>query len=166
MAFNYAKCRSLILQGILGGLPFGADKIAAIEKVPNVEFPVNGVSLDLVPWHRALGVSLRLCSERDPEIRYCNVEWTYFDLVSHKQCPALERAADFAHEAYTSENSNSLAREMAHLIFLAGAEALLDPRVAQLLVELGINAPTYREEFLSPLFEYMVFDFDGTVRAN
>jgi hypothetical protein len=55
---------------------------------------------------------------------------------------------------------------MAHLIFLAGAEALLDPRVAQLLVELGINAPTYRDSFPSPLFEYMVFDFDKTVSAN
>jgi hypothetical protein len=166
MAFNYANCRSLILQGILEGLRFRADKIATIEKVPNVEFPINGVSLDLVPWHSALGVSLRLYSEWEPDIRYCNVEWTYFDLVSHDTCHALKLAADFVHAAYTSENSNLLAREMAHLIFLAGAEALLDPRVAHLLAELGINAPTYREEFPSRLFEYLVFDFDGTVRTN
>jgi hypothetical protein len=141
-----------------------ADEIAAIEKVPNLEFPVNGVSLDLVPWHRALGVSLRLHTECEPEVRYCNVEWTYFDMVPH--CPSLLQAADFVYEAYTSESSNSLAREMAHLIFLVGAEALLDPRVAQLLVELGIDAPTYRDDFLSPLFEYMVFDFDRTVSVN
>jgi hypothetical protein len=166
MAFNFSQCRSLILQGILEGLALRADKIAAIEKVPNVEFPVNGVSLDLVPWHGALGVSLRLCTEFELEIRYCNVEWAYFDLVSNANCPVLQRAADFVHQAYTSENSNSMAREMAHLIFLAGAAALLDPSVAHLLVELGINAPTCRDDFLSPLFEYMVFDFDQTVRVN
>jgi hypothetical protein len=166
MAFNFSQCQSLILQGILEGLRLHADKIAAIEKVPNVEFPVSGVSLDLVPWHGALGVSLRLCTEHEPELRYCNVEWAYFDLVSNANCPRLQLAADFVQKAYASENSNSTAREMAHLIFLAGAEALLDPQVAQLLVELGINAPTYRDSFLSPLFEYMVFDFDGTVREN
>jgi hypothetical protein len=166
MAFSFSHCQSLILQGILEGLRLRADKIAAIEKVPNVEFPVSGVSLDLVPWHGALGVSLRLCTEFEAEIRYCNVEWAYFDLVSNANCPCLQIAADFVRKAYTSEDSNSIAPEMAHLIFLAGAEALLDPRVAQLLVELGINAPTYRDRFPSRLFEYMVFDFDRTVTAN
>jgi hypothetical protein len=62
IAFNFSHCQSLILQGILEGLRLRADKIAAIEKVPNVEFPVSGVSLDLVPWHGALEVSLRLCT--------------------------------------------------------------------------------------------------------
>ena len=62
MAFNFSHCQSLILHGILEGLRLRADKIAAIEKVPNVEFPVSGVSLDLVPWHGALEVSLRLCT--------------------------------------------------------------------------------------------------------
>jgi hypothetical protein len=169
MAFNFSQCQSLILQGILEGLRLRADKIAEIaadEKIPNVEFPIDGVSLDLVPWHGGLGVSLRLRSEHEPDIRYCNVEWTYFDLVSHDNCPALQRAADFVQKAYTSENSNSSAREMAHLIFLAGAEALLDPRVAQHLLEFGINALTYRDSFLSREFEYMVFDFDGTVPGN
>src|SRR5262245_47623907 len=166
MAFNFSQCRSLILEGILEGLQASADVIAAIGKVPNLEFPVNGVSLDLVPWHGALGISLRLCTEVEEHVRYCNVEWAYFDLTSNANCPALARAADFVQKAYTSENSNSVAIEMAHLIFLAGAEALLDPQVAQLLVELGINAPTYRDSFPSHVFEYMVLDFDGTVRAN
>ena len=33
-------------------------------------------------------------------------------------------------------------------------------------MELGINAPTYVDSFASRVFEYMVFDFDGTVKAN
>jgi hypothetical protein len=169
MAFDYSQCHSLILDGILEGLRLRADEVAEIAaevKSPQVEFPIDGVSLDLVPWHAALGVSFRLHTERDPDIRYCNVEWSYFNVVSNQSCSGLQRAADFIHAAYTSENSSSLAREMAHLIFFAGAEAILDPRVAQTLVKLGINAPTYENHFLSRLFEYIVLDFDGTVHAN
>ncbi len=169
MAFNFSQCRSRILEGVLAGLRLRADRIAEIAaevRVPGVEYPIDGVSLDLVPWHAALGVSFRRHAERDPDVRYCNVEWTYFDVVSHQTCAELKAVADFVHEAYTSEDANALAVEMAHLIFLAGAEAILDPRVAQTLVELGINAPTYRDRLLSPWFEYLVLDFDGNVRAN
>src|ERR1051325_11255114 len=122
MAFNFAQCRSLILEGVLEGLRQRANEIAAIAaevKGLHAEFPIDGVSLDLVPWHAALGLSFRLYSERDPAIRYCNVQWTYFDAIPDGA--GLQRAADFIHTAYTSENSNSLAVEMAHLIFLAGA---------------------------------------------
>jgi hypothetical protein len=162
MAFNFPRCRSLILQGILKGIRLRADEIASIAK----EDEVTGISLDLVPWHRALGLSLRQCTDHVPEVRYCNVEWAYFDLVSNRTCPELQLAADFIHEAYTSENSNHAAIEMAHLIFLAGAEALLDAKVATACTELGIDAPICGDDFMPRPFEYMVFDFDGTVPGN
>src|SRR5262249_35251313 len=92
MAFSFSECRSLILEGILEGLRLRANEIAAIEKAPNVKYPVNGVSLDLVPWHGAIGLSLRLCGECDADIRYCNVEWAYFGLISGDNCPGLRRA--------------------------------------------------------------------------
>src|SRR5262249_17140599 len=89
-----------------------------------------------------------------------------FDVVSDRNCPELALAVEFVHAAYVSENSNHIAREMAHMIFLAGAEALLDPSVAEALKELGIDAPVCRDDFMPRYFEYMVFDFDGTYPGN
>jgi hypothetical protein len=139
-----------------------SEKIAHIAK----EEQVTGISLDLVPWHRALGLSLRQLSEYKPEERYCNVEWAYFDVISHRKCRKLQQAADFVYEAYVSENSNELAVEMAHMIFLAGAEALLDAKVAMALTKLGIDAPICGDCFMQRPFEYMVFEFDGYFPGN
>src|SRR5262249_33836790 len=136
------------------------------ERVANMDCPVTGISLDVAPWHGAIGLSLRQYTEHMEEVRYCSVEWAYFDVVSNRTCPDLQLAADFIQEAYTSENSNSVAREMAHMIFLAGAEALLDAQVAMLLSELGIDVPVCGGDFMPRPFEYMVFDYDGTVPGN
>jgi hypothetical protein len=162
MAFSFSRCRELILEGILAGIKLRADEIVSIAQ----EEQVTGISLDLVPWHCVLGLSIRQCTEHGDDIRYCNVEWANFDVVSNQTCPEFQRAADFVHEAYTSENSNHIAIEMAHMIFLAGAEALLDPRVAMAFSELGIAAPVCGDNFMPRPFEYMVFDFDGTVPGN
>src|SRR5262245_57787860 len=132
MAFSFSQCQSVLLQGILAGIRFRADKIDSILREILEErsgavvssCPVTGVSLDIAPWHGALGLSLRLDSEHAQEVRHCSVEWTYFDLVSNQTCPDLQLTADFIQEAYTSEHSNPLACEMAHMIFLASAEAL------------------------------------------
>lgn len=163
MAFRFVQCRDLVLKGILAAIRASAEELASIAKEPAA---VTGISLDIVPWHRAIGLSIRQATEHGRDIRYCNVEWANFDVVSNDSCVELQDAIDFVHEAYTSENSNHLAREMAHLIFLAGAEALLDAQVAVALSELGINAPVCGADFMPLPFEYMVFDFDGTVPGN
>jgi hypothetical protein len=162
MAFVFSQCRDLILHGILAGIRLRADDIARIA----LEKQASGVSLDLVPWHGAIGLSIRQRTEHGADIRYCNVEWEYFDVVSNQTCPELQQAADFIYEAYTSEDSNHAATEMAHMIFLAGAEALLDARVATAFSELGIDAPICGDNFMPRGLEYMVIDFDGTVRGN
>jgi hypothetical protein len=163
MAFSIRRCRDIILRGILAGIELRAEKIAAIAR----EAQVTGISLDLVPWHSALGISIRRDSEQGrKDVHHCSVEWAYFDVASNETCAELQRAADFIHEAYDSEDSNELAREMAHMIFLAGAEALLDSRVALALSQLGIDAPACGDDFMPRPFEYMVFDFDGTVPGN
>jgi hypothetical protein len=162
MAFSFSRCRAVILQGILDGIQLRAQEIARIA----TEEEVTGISLDLVPWHRALGLSLRQSAEHAPDVQYCNVEWAYFDVVSNRTCSKLQQAADFVHVAYTSEEANHLEVEMAHMIFLAGAEALLDARVAMALSELGVSAPVCGDNFMPRPFEYMVFDLDGTVPGN
>jgi len=110
---------------------------------------------------------LRQVTEFEHERRYNSADWEYFDFVSNSSFAGLQPAADFIRQAYVSEGEDSPARhEMAHLVFLAGAEALLDRRVAACLCEIGVNAPAYGDEFLQRPFEYMVFDPDETVRVN
>lgn len=167
MAFDFSRCRSIIVQGILDALDSKASAIASIDQIPNVEFPIDGIALDMAPWHGGMGLALRQVTEFEHESRYNSADWDYFDFVSNSSFSGLQVAANFIKEAYLSEGEGSPARlEMAHLVFLAGAEALLDSRVAECLCALGINAPVYANGFLGRRFEYMVFDPDETVRMN
>jgi hypothetical protein len=164
MGFNQDECRRLLLEGILGALEAKAADIQAIGRTVHGECPISGVSLDMAPWHCALGLSLRLNSEVGDD-RYDIAGWQYFDFVSQQSFPGLQPVADFIGEAYCSEGE-FYRREMAHLIFLAGAEALLDERAATYLIGLGLEAPILGSEFGQRYFEYMVFDPDCTIRAN
>ena len=167
MAFDFSQCRSVLLQGILDALDARASVIASIKRIPNVMFPISGISLDMAPWQGAVGLSLRQASEFELERRYDIAGWEYFDLVSNTTFPDLQPAAGLIHDAYISEGEDSPARhEMAHLVFLAGAEALLDERVPNRLSVIGVKAPVFGAEFLRGCFEYMVFDPDETVRVN
>lgn len=167
MAFDFARCRSVLVQGILDALNSQASVIASITRTPNVEFPISGISLDMAPWHGGIGLALRQVSEFEHNRRYNSADWEHFDLVSNTTFPGLQPAAVFIYDAYVSEGEDSPARhEMAHLVFLAGAEALLDARVANRLCEIGVNAPVYGNEFIRRPFEYMVFDPDETVQVN
>src|SRR5262245_48980127 len=76
MAFNYRRCRDIILEGILAGIKLCAEEIAVIAR----EARVTGISLDLVPWHSALGISIRQVTENAEHVRHCNVEWGNFDV--------------------------------------------------------------------------------------
>src|SRR5262249_34507909 len=159
--------RSILVQGILDALHARAGVIASIKRIPNVDFPISGISLDMAPWHGGIGRALRQVTEFEHERRYNSADWEYFDLVSSTSFPGLQLAAEFINKAYVSEGEDSPARhEMAHLVFLPGAEALLDARIAERLCEMGVNAPVYGDGFLRRGFEYMVFDPDETVRVN
>jgi hypothetical protein len=55
MAFDFSRCRSVLLQGILDALTSRAGVIASIKRIPNVEFPISGISLDMAPWQGGIG---------------------------------------------------------------------------------------------------------------
>lgn len=167
MAFSISQCRSMLLQGILDALSHCVETIATIPRIPNIAFPISGISLDMAPWQGGIGLSVRQASEFEDDRRHNSADWEYFDLVSNTTFGGLQPAAEFIEQAYVSEGADSPARhEMAHLLFLAGAEALLDARVADRLREIGVNARSYQIEFLRGDFEYMVLDPDATVRFN
>jgi hypothetical protein len=110
-------------------------------------------------WHVAA------CGEdfpASPQHRYRSVEWRHHDFTRDCESATLRDAARYVQEIYLGSSYN---REIAHLIFLAAGEALLDPAVAVYLQGIGIDAPVWTDEFASG-FEYIVVDEDQTVKAN
>jgi hypothetical protein len=154
------------MKGILAALDVKAAEIRGIERTAIGTSPINGLSLDMAPWQGGVGLSMRLVDEMYGEGRRDIAAWKYFDFVSNDNCPGLQPAAEFIKAAYESEGE-AYYREMAHLIFLAAADALLDATVTARLTDLGLNAPVVGSDFgHHHLFEYMVFDPDATIEAN
>src|SRR5262249_52901700 len=119
MAFDFSEGYSVLVQGIVDAQAARANVIAGIKRIPNIEYPISGVALDLAPWHGGIGLSFRLAGEFELERRYNSADWEYFDLVSDTTFPGLKATAEFIHDAYVSEGEESPARlEMAHLVFL------------------------------------------------
>ncbi len=162
------NCREAILAAIIDALHERADYIASIERTPRGDIPVTGLALELFPWHKSLGLSLRLSSDfPQGEFRYDSADWPHFAFTDGCKSPSIEAAVSLVTEIYEQGNQpdNELT-EMAHLTFMAGAEALLHPSVARLLNECGIDAPDITDHFVSSPFQYIVTDVDQTVKAN
>src|SRR5689334_14231641 len=130
MLFDRARCQALLCEGVLAGLEAGSERIREAGGC------FSALSLDLVPWHGYVGLSLRRGDdlfEGGEWRRYLPAEWRHHAFVgcttegdsggSAIEAPALQPAVCFIHEAYLAEESpNGLrAEELAHLIFLAGA---------------------------------------------
>src|SRR5262249_9929969 len=128
--------------------------------------PITGVALDLAPWHAGVGLALRLSSDTTDSLRrYRSVEWKHFNFFSKENCEALIPVGAYIQKAYRSTGKRGCL-DRAHLIFLAGADALLDRKVALFFQRLGVNAPVVKERLGRHSFEYIVIDPDGTIGAN
>jgi hypothetical protein len=68
------------------------------------------------------------------------------------------------YQAAIGEPSQS--QEIAHLTFLAAADALLDESVALRLQSVGVMAPVITDKLRSNYFKYVVLDEDGVIKAN
>ena len=165
---QYEACREALLTAIIDALQERADYIASIERTANGDVPVTGIALELFPWHSILELSLRLSSDFPlGKSRYDSADWPHFEFTKSCQSPSIETAISLVTEVYDQgEQPNNDLCEMAHLTFMAGAEALLHPNVAHLLNEFGIDAPVLIDQFVSSPFQYIVTDGDETVEAN
>ncbi len=117
------------------------------------------ISLEVFPWHRCLGLSGRLNEETHGPSRYASADWQGYEFVSSREQEGeLPAIAEMIGELWERAEDRGLAQtEVSHLIFIAGARALLDvgPRS---LVRCGIVA--------SQTFEFLVLDADEEIRAN
>lgn len=161
-------CREAILTAIIDSLRERADYISSIDRTVRGQIPVSGIALELSPWHGGLGLSLRLTSDFPlGESRYDSADWPHFDFTNGYQSPTIDAAVSLVTQIYNrgKEPGNDL-RDMAHLTFMAGAEALLHPKVSHLLNEFGIEAPAISDRFVTSAFQYIVTDADQTVKSN
>ena len=166
---QYEICREAILIAIIDAIQERSDYIRAIERTPRGDVPVNGIALEIFPWHNfPLGLSLRLCADLSRgEFRYNSADWSHFEFTNGCRSPSIEVATSLITEIYIQgKQSTYELTDMAHLTFMAGADALLNPSVAHLLNEFGIDAPEITNEFVPSPFEYIVVDSDKTIAAN
>ena len=127
-------------------------------------FPINGFALDVLPWFDQAGIAFRIQS--DPP-GFDLAEWEHYDLffdLTMGVAGPLAASSGYAAAAYNNPPSGIEPGEVAHLILLAGAEALLDQTVVDKFYEaLGIadNACMF-----DSWFEYFVLHPDNVCRAN
>lgn len=165
---QYVACREAIQTAIIDSLHERADYIASIERTARGDIPITGIALELFPWHASLGLSLRSTSDFPlGKSRYDSADWPHFEFTEGCQSPSIAAAISLVTDIYEQGNApdNDLC-EMAHMTFMAGAEAMLHPNVSRVLNEFGIDAPELTDAFVSSPFEYIVTDVDETLKSN
>jgi hypothetical protein len=167
--FDFDQCRNLLLEAVIDSLRQRSEFVRSIEHTA-IGSPVNGLALEVYPWHEQIVIALRLETD-SKEDRYSPADWAHYAFAnsSEHDFPALQKANRYVSEAYKTggEKSAKQAREIAHLTFLAAAEALLDQSVARELTSFGIEGPLLTDQFRPNLcFEYMVFDVDQSIVGN
>jgi hypothetical protein len=163
---DFEALKGTIYLGVLDALQEHASYIAGIPRTAQGGIPMTGLSLELYPWHRYIAMSLR--SSSDVMNRYSSADWEHFEFISSRESGSepFRTAAVVVTETYDAAGDDLEARkEAAHLIFLAAAEALLEPSVAGALQSMGIEASVFTDR-LDRGFEFMVFDSDETLKAN
>jgi hypothetical protein len=156
--------QTALRDAVLSSLELAAPKL---RKIKHIDMEINGVSLDIYPWHEYFALSFR---DSGNTVRYNSADWKYYELVSSQEnkAPPIKKAAELITRSYTEAEDNGLQlTEAAHLIFLAGAEVLLNRAVATKIRASGLEAPIIGTGFPQDrCFEYMVFDVDRTIAAN
>ncbi len=136
----------------------------SIPRTARGSIPATGFALDISPWHGILNLSLRMQNDFPiGELRYDITDWEFFDFSSNVACQGRKNLELEIAGYY--ENYNGDKREAAHMIYWAGAEAILSPNVAELLQKYGISAPVV-SLFKNGAFEFIVCDADQTFVGN
>lgn len=179
---QYDECKHRIRSSVLEALNQSAEYVRKITQGPDETQVVSGIALDICPWHESIGLSLRLESEYsalgemsdDMQLRYNSANWAHFGFTDNFEIPSLPGANRLIAKIYEQGDGDSedhdivspSPRDFAHLIFMAGADALLDTDISTILNNLGIDAPDVDEDFIPGPFDYIVTDPDGSLDAN
>ena len=122
------------------------------------------MSLDVLPWHQFACISFRKWGTETSEgdSRYSPADWELYEFIGDGY---FEKTRECTAGLYQSPPDGITPAHCAHLIYTAGAEALLDPAVAQELQASGIDAPLITDDTAGS-FEFIVLDEDKVITAN
>jgi hypothetical protein len=164
MKFDFDRCVDVFFKGLSEAL---ANKSKSIEELHKAD-AISAMSFDILPWDPYMGVAFRVASDAE-EYAAEPGDWQNAQFIICLDCKPLESASEYAHQVYEQAEDCGLASmEAAHLLFLAGATVLLDPRIPALLRTCGIEANALEETDSLDWqgFDYFMLDHDRTVKAN
>ena len=166
MHYDYDTCRDVLLRSLTEALEQQADRIRELEARTRADGrALNGMSFDVLPWHPTITVSFRSSADSE-QFRYEPGDWQGYALIGpHNAAKPLAPAMQIVGAAYVLAG-DEVGQESNHLIQLAAADAILDPKVAQLLQECGVRASIITDSIPYGLFEFVVVDEDRVFRAN
>ncbi len=173
MQFDYDYCRSLFYRSLNDAISERSDEIRSLEAKYRTSWcsGLGGLSLDVLPWWPMVTLSFRTAEDDKREIRYSPADWKGYQFISEVNAEkAIAPALDYVDRMYKSVSDDpARCQEINHLIYLAAADALLDPSVAKLLQSCNAKASVienqlpYRE---FAWFEYIVVDVDKVFNLN
>jgi hypothetical protein len=175
MNFNFERCRSLLLDATLAEMTAHKsifEQLAGYESGSSeCRVQTSAISLCIEPWHGTFDLGLRDDDEKwDNAIRYSVGDWKLYPVGGIEHARSVRETIaiqTYIEQTYGSVGDAHKARETAHLIFLAAAEALLDVAVTTQLRKYQIDAPYVDDDFyFSRCFEYVVTDPDSSIAAN
>jgi hypothetical protein len=144
---------------------------------------VDGISYDIIPstYQTYSGVSFRTRSDyKDSETGVPNLslknspgDWKYYDILEYRTSKSekFKQVSEYIFQLFEdiynrSEDYDAKQGDINHLIYLAVAEAVLQPSLALKLRELGFRASVVTDYPDTYTFDYMVTDVDETFRFN
>ena len=141
---------------------------------------INGISFDIIPSDSYAAISFRKQSDyltmdpfsEDRTLMYSPGDWEFYSIFEYSTCKSekFRKVSQFIFGLYmeiyeSSGEYDGVQQDINHLLYMAIAEAGVQPSVAQKLNEYGLGVPVITERFEHG-FEYMVTDMDSPVYFN
>jgi hypothetical protein len=167
--FNYSTVVATLCDQLVLALQSAAPWFEALPVTPRGYRAYSGMSLDLHIQHGYVEVSLRTSGERANE-RYIG-DWSHSGFLSSLNGPCDNEMGQIAAtimKKYSEVGEDDLRgqADRRHLLFLAGAEALLQREISEILNGYRIEAPYFGSELGGYPFSYFVLDPDEGLSAN
>ena len=172
----YHAALPIFQEAILELLEAWRSRLSQLPKRPFTDFvKINGIELMMSPWDPDFRIVFRPTeSTIRPRMglasRAMLATGAYDESSPNGQefdVVARDRALDFMAHVYSDKSiERRKPRDVAHLLFLAAAEAFISSATTEKLISIGIDAPFVGNDFIAGEFEYMLYDDDKSTTCN
>lgn len=166
MVIQFDRFKNVFRNEILKTLESSNDQIHKLVSDETIErsgeCKITGMSLDLLPWHGYAAISFR-CWDDDSGIVESPADWKYSAYIEDHQ---FAETKELIRTSWETPLSGCTHAEIAHLIFMAAAEALLDSAIGEKLREIGIDVTVETGQVPEGRLFFVVIDDDRQISAN